>query len=82
MPLSIPSAQPVVTHVAGIREPTRALVGEPLDFDAVLDDIAMQVEQAVQAKGSSGPPPAWAYSSVAKPRDNAGWDAGNRRFRW
>ena len=52
VPLSIPSAQPVVTYVASIREPTLALVGEPLDFDAVLDDIALQVEQAIQAKGS------------------------------
>jgi SAM-dependent methyltransferase len=52
MPLSIPSAQPVVTHVASIREPTLAQVGEPLDFDAVLEDIAMKVEQAIQAEGS------------------------------
>jgi SAM-dependent methyltransferase len=52
VPLSIPTAQPVITYVASIREPTLALVGEPLDFDAVLDDIAMQVEQAIQAKGS------------------------------
>jgi SAM-dependent methyltransferase len=52
IPLSILTAQPVITYVASIREPTLALVGEPLDFDAVLDDIAMQVEQAIQAKGS------------------------------
>jgi SAM-dependent methyltransferase len=52
VPLSIPSAQPVVTYVGSIREPTLALVGEPLDFDAVLDDIAMQVEQAIQTHGS------------------------------
>jgi len=52
VPLSIPSAQPVVTYVASIREPTLALVREPLDFDAVLDDIAMKVEQAIEAQGS------------------------------
>jgi ubiquinone/menaquinone biosynthesis C-methylase UbiE len=34
------------------REPTLAWIGEPLDFDAVLDDIAMKVEQAIQAQGS------------------------------
>jgi SAM-dependent methyltransferase len=52
VPLSIPSAQPVITYVASIREPTLALVRKPLDFDAVLDDIAMKVEEAIQAQGS------------------------------
>jgi SAM-dependent methyltransferase len=52
VPLSIPSAQPVVTYVASIREPTLAAVREPLDFDVVLDDIAMTVERAIQANGS------------------------------
>ena len=50
--LSIPSAQPVVTYVASIREPSLAWIGEPLDFDAVLDDIAVQVEHVIQAQGS------------------------------
>jgi hypothetical protein len=50
--LSIPAARPVVTYVASIREPVLAGIGEPLDFDAVLDDIAVQVEQAIQAQGS------------------------------
>ena len=50
--LSIPSAQPVITYVASIREPILALIGEPLDFDAVLDDIAVKVEQVIQAQGS------------------------------
>jgi SAM-dependent methyltransferase len=52
VPLSIPSAQPVITYVASIREPTVALVGQPLDFDAVLDDIAARVEQVIQDQGS------------------------------
>lgn len=52
VPLSIPSAQPVVAYVASIREPTLAYIGEPLDFDAVLDDIAVRVEQVIQAEGS------------------------------
>jgi SAM-dependent methyltransferase len=50
--LSIPTAQPVVTYVASIREPILAWIGEPLDFDAVLDDIAVKVEQVIQAQGS------------------------------
>jgi SAM-dependent methyltransferase len=50
--LSIPSAQPVIAYVDSIREPTLAWIGEPLDFDAVLDNIAMKVEQVIQAQGS------------------------------
>jgi SAM-dependent methyltransferase len=52
MPLSIPSAQPVISYVASIREPSLAWIDEPLDFDAVLDDIAVKVEQVIQAEGS------------------------------
>jgi SAM-dependent methyltransferase len=52
VPLAIPAAQPVITYVASLREPIVAMIGEPLDFDAVLDDIATKVEQAVQARGS------------------------------
>jgi SAM-dependent methyltransferase len=51
VPLSIPSVQPVITYVASIREPILALAGEPLDFDRVLDDIAVKVEQVIQAQG-------------------------------
>jgi len=50
--LSIPSAQPVTAYVASIREPTLAWIGEPLDFDAVLDDIAVTLEQIIQVQGS------------------------------
>jgi hypothetical protein len=50
--LSIPAAQPVITYVASMREPILAWIGEPLDFDAVLDDIAAKVEQVIQARGS------------------------------
>jgi hypothetical protein len=52
VPLSIPSAQPVITYINSVREPVLASVGEPLDFDAVLDDIAMKVDQVIQAQGS------------------------------
>jgi SAM-dependent methyltransferase len=52
VPLSIPSAQPVISYVDSVREPILAWIGEPLDFDAVLDDIAANVEQVIQAQGS------------------------------
>jgi SAM-dependent methyltransferase len=52
VPLSIPTAQPVLTYVASIREPMFAQIGEPFDFDAVLDDIAVKVEQVIEAHGS------------------------------
>jgi SAM-dependent methyltransferase len=52
VPLSIPAAQPVVTYLASLREPVLAWAGEPLDFDAVLDDITARVEQVIQAQGS------------------------------
>ncbi len=52
LPLSIPTAEPVITYVASIREPALAWIGEPLDFDAVLDDIAVKVEQVIQDQGS------------------------------
>jgi SAM-dependent methyltransferase len=50
--LSIPTAQPVITYVASMREPILAWIGEPLDFDAVLGDIATKAEQVIQAQGS------------------------------
>jgi len=52
VPLSIPASQPVIAYVASLREPILAWIGEPLDFDAVLDDIAMKVEQAIDAQGN------------------------------
>jgi ubiquinone/menaquinone biosynthesis C-methylase UbiE len=52
VPLSIPAAQPVIGYIASIREPILAWIGEPLDFDAVLDDIAVKVERVIQAQGS------------------------------
>jgi len=52
VPLSIPAAQPVITYVASMREPVLAWIGQPLDFDAVLNDIAMKVNQAIRAQGS------------------------------
>jgi SAM-dependent methyltransferase len=52
IPLSIPSAQPVLSYVASIREPSLAWIGESLDFDTVLDDIAGQVELLIQDQGS------------------------------
>jgi SAM-dependent methyltransferase len=51
VPLSIPSAQPVITYVDSIRAPILAWTGDRLDFDAVLDDIAVRVEQDIEAQG-------------------------------
>jgi hypothetical protein len=50
--LSTPCAQPVIAYAASIREPSLAWIGEPFDFDAVLDDIALRVKQVIQAQGS------------------------------
>lgn len=52
VPLSIPAAEPVLGYIASIREPTLAMIGERLDFDAVLDDIAARVNAVIQAQGS------------------------------
>jgi SAM-dependent methyltransferase len=52
VPLSIPAPQPVVSYVASLRDPILAWISEPLDFDEVLDDIALRVGQAIQAQGS------------------------------
>ena len=52
VPLSIPTAQPIIAYLASIREPTLALIGEPLDFDAVLSDVAVKVQHVIQAHGS------------------------------
>jgi ubiquinone/menaquinone biosynthesis C-methylase UbiE len=50
--LSIPTAQPIIAYIGSIREPILARIGELLDFDAVLVDVATQVEQVIQAQGS------------------------------
>ena len=52
VPLSIPSAQPVIAYAGSVREPVLARIGDQLDFDAVLADIAGKVEQVIQAEGS------------------------------
>lgn len=52
VPLSIPSAQPVIAYIKSIREPVLAWVGKPLDFDAVLGDIAVKVEEVIAVQGS------------------------------
>jgi len=52
VPLSIPSAQPVVAYLGSIADPVLARIGEPLDFDAVLGDVAAKIEQIIQAQGS------------------------------
>ena len=42
----------MITYVASIREPILAWIADPLDFDAVLDDIGGHVERVIQAQGS------------------------------
>jgi hypothetical protein len=49
--MSIPAAQPVLAYLDSVREPVMAYIGEPFDFDAVLDDVAVRVDQVIQAQG-------------------------------
>ncbi|HEY1915061.1 MAG TPA: class I SAM-dependent methyltransferase [Streptosporangiaceae bacterium] len=51
MPLAIPAAQPVIAYLGSVREPVMALIGEPLDFDAALAEVAARVEQAIRVDG-------------------------------
>jgi len=50
--LSIPGAQPVVAYLGSIADPVLARLGQPLDFDAVLGDVAVKVEQVIRDQGS------------------------------
>ncbi|MGH3263718.1 MAG: hypothetical protein ACRDNS_17200, partial [Trebonia sp.] len=52
VPLSIPVVQPVISYIASMRQPILRWIDGPLDFDAVLDDIAVQVGQAIEARGT------------------------------
>jgi SAM-dependent methyltransferase len=52
VPLSIPSVPPVIGYAGSLRDPVLGWAGEPLDFDAVLGDIAVRVEETIQAQGS------------------------------
>jgi SAM-dependent methyltransferase len=49
--LSLPAAQPVIAYLGSVRDPVLSHVGEPLDFDAVLDEVAARVERVIQARG-------------------------------
>jgi SAM-dependent methyltransferase len=51
LPLSFPSAEPLVSYVGSVREPIMRYIGEPFDFDAMLADVAARVERVVQANG-------------------------------
>jgi hypothetical protein len=52
LPLAIPSAEPVVTYLDSIREPVLSYLGEPLDFDAVLGQVATHVEEIIRERGT------------------------------
>jgi SAM-dependent methyltransferase len=49
--LAFPHAQPVRDYLDSLREPILAHVGEPVDFDAVLDEVCARVEAVVTADG-------------------------------
>ena len=49
--LSFPAAQPVTAYLGSVRDPILSHIGEPFDFDAVLDQVAARVERAIQAQG-------------------------------
>jgi hypothetical protein len=49
--LSFPAAQPVTAYLGSVRDPVLSHIGEPLDFDAVLDEVAARVERVIQAQG-------------------------------
>jgi SAM-dependent methyltransferase len=52
VPLSIPGPEPVIAYVSSLRAPVLGWVGESLDFDAMLDDVAAQAEQVIGDRGS------------------------------
>ncbi len=52
VPPAFPSAHPLVAYLSSIREPVISHVGEPLDFDAALDQVAARVERIIRDEGS------------------------------
>jgi SAM-dependent methyltransferase len=51
LPLAFPTAEPVLGYLNSVRDPIERSVGRPFSFDAVLDDVAEQVEQVIRAQG-------------------------------
>ncbi len=51
VPLAFPSAGPVVGYLDSVREPILRGLGEPVDFDAALSDVAARVSQVIRADG-------------------------------
>jgi hypothetical protein len=51
MPLSFPSTEPVVAYLDSVRESVLAHIGEPLDCDTVLREVAARVADEVRVRG-------------------------------
>jgi ubiquinone/menaquinone biosynthesis C-methylase UbiE len=49
--LAFPTAQPVLDYVDSIREPILAQLGQPIDFDAVLDEVRARVDAVIAIDG-------------------------------
>lgn len=49
--LAFPAAQPVLDYLSSVRDPIERTVGVPFSFDAVLDDVAGDIEQVIRAEG-------------------------------
>lgn len=49
--LAFPAAAPVVAYLDSIRDPVLRHLGEPLDFDAVLADVAARIDRVIAECG-------------------------------
>ena len=54
----------MVAYLGSIREPVLRYIGEPLDFDAVLGEVAARVEEVIRERVRSGPSTAAACSTA------------------
>jgi SAM-dependent methyltransferase len=52
VPLKFPEVRPLITYLDSLREPILSHIGQPLDFDAVLDIVATGVERVIREQGN------------------------------